>query len=240
MKTKNTNSFTLVELLVVIAIIGILLTLLFPSLQNARLASKTATSMSNLKQIHIGTMAYASANNNWLFDTATNWHPYAGINSITGGRNHVMDWQRMSYEAMIGKTLSRTEASTQMALNTPFFNTFFCPALRESRPMPESINSYGDGDYSMNRFFFKNKNLAKLDGKNEPIYLGGTPINDKPWRAFLDFRRSIYEPLNEKRPAYKYLNNRALSSYIDGRIKLLTKANGAEINSAVTDHHDFQ
>ncbi|MCM8530683.1 MAG: type II secretion system GspH family protein [Lentisphaeraceae bacterium] len=82
MKTRNTNHFTLVELLVVIAIIGILLTLLFPSSRNARLASKTATPMSNLTQIYIGTMVYVSINNK-LFDTAANWYPDAGI---TGGR----------------------------------------------------------------------------------------------------------------------------------------------------------
>lgn len=48
MKNKN---FTLLELLIVIAIIGILITLLMPSLSKAREAAKVAVCMSNQKQL---------------------------------------------------------------------------------------------------------------------------------------------------------------------------------------------
>jgi prepilin-type N-terminal cleavage/methylation domain-containing protein len=45
------KKFTLIELLVVVAIIGILMSMLLPSLKNARLASKRAVCVSNEKQI---------------------------------------------------------------------------------------------------------------------------------------------------------------------------------------------
>ena len=52
--------FTLIELLVVISIIGILTTLLLPSLRNSREAAKSAVCKSNLKQIGILVTFYES------------------------------------------------------------------------------------------------------------------------------------------------------------------------------------
>ena len=50
--------FTLIELLVVVAIIGILASMLLPSLSNARLASERAVCASNMKQISISLTNY--------------------------------------------------------------------------------------------------------------------------------------------------------------------------------------
>ena len=70
------KKFTLIELLVVIAIIGILVTLLLPSLSKAREKVKRAVCMSNLSQSHIANQIYAKNNNddlppgNAVLDTA--------------------------------------------------------------------------------------------------------------------------------------------------------------------------
>ena len=56
------KKFTLIELLVVIAIIGILASLLLPSLQNARMAAKVAVCMGNQKQIGIAIVTYVGSN----------------------------------------------------------------------------------------------------------------------------------------------------------------------------------
>ena len=68
------KNFTLVELLVVIAIIGILTSMLIPSLSKARLATKTSVSKNNLKQIYIGANIYTSDNNDYLFKNSNNPH----------------------------------------------------------------------------------------------------------------------------------------------------------------------
>ncbi|MCM8531654.1 MAG: DUF1559 domain-containing protein [Lentisphaeraceae bacterium] len=74
MKNKR---FTLIELLVAIAIIGILLSLLLPSLKNARQAAMVAVCTSNQKQIGVGIFAYSSSNNGaWLYS------PQVGVNSL--------------------------------------------------------------------------------------------------------------------------------------------------------------
>ena len=60
------KKFTLIELLVVIAIIGILVTLLLPSLQKAREATRTAVCVSNLKQVNLGMIMYVESSETTL------------------------------------------------------------------------------------------------------------------------------------------------------------------------------
>ena len=60
------KKFTLIELLVVVAIIGILVTLLMPSLTTAREKVKRAVCLSNLKQSHNANAVYGKNNNNEL------------------------------------------------------------------------------------------------------------------------------------------------------------------------------
>ncbi|MCM8532176.1 MAG: prepilin-type N-terminal cleavage/methylation domain-containing protein [Lentisphaeraceae bacterium] len=57
------KKFTLMELLVVVAIIGILMTLLLPSLRTAREKAKQAVCLSNQKQCGIALMSSAAKNN---------------------------------------------------------------------------------------------------------------------------------------------------------------------------------
>lgn len=61
---ENMKKFTLLELLVVVAIIGILASLLLPSLSNARLKVKQAVCLSNGKQIATATITYMSGSDN--------------------------------------------------------------------------------------------------------------------------------------------------------------------------------
>jgi prepilin-type N-terminal cleavage/methylation domain-containing protein len=59
----NEDKFTLIELLVVVAIIGILVSLLMPSLKSARAKAKVAVCASNLKQISFAFAKYVSNHN---------------------------------------------------------------------------------------------------------------------------------------------------------------------------------
>jgi len=65
----NRRKFTLIELLVVISIMGILTSMLLPSLGNARLKSQIAVCKSNLKQMYIGQMLYSDDSNGRVMAT---------------------------------------------------------------------------------------------------------------------------------------------------------------------------
>jgi len=60
--SRTRAAFTLIELLVVIAIIAILAAILFPVFAQAKAAAKKTVSLSNMKQIGVGTMLYLGDN----------------------------------------------------------------------------------------------------------------------------------------------------------------------------------
>ncbi|MEJ5171518.1 MAG: prepilin-type N-terminal cleavage/methylation domain-containing protein [Fimbriimonadales bacterium] len=64
------RAFTLIELLVVIAIIAILAAILFPVFAQAKLAAKKASSLSNVKQLSLGTVMYTADNDDVFPSTA--------------------------------------------------------------------------------------------------------------------------------------------------------------------------
>ena len=65
--TGKRHGFTLIELLVVIAIIAILAAILFPVFARARAKAQQTTCLSNLKQITLGAIMYASDyDDRWL------------------------------------------------------------------------------------------------------------------------------------------------------------------------------
>ena len=66
MKAVLYKSFTLIELLIVVAIIGILASLLLPSLSRARAEAQSAVCKSNLKQIGIGVFLYTDDSNDFM------------------------------------------------------------------------------------------------------------------------------------------------------------------------------
>ncbi len=72
----SARKFTLIELLVVVAILGILLSILLPSLVQARVKAKTAVCISNLKQVGNLVNLFTLDKNGKL--PGPNWHSMYG------------------------------------------------------------------------------------------------------------------------------------------------------------------
>ena len=231
MKKNSVYFFTLIELMIVVAIIGILLTILLPSLASARKASLAASSMSNLKQIYTGTVSYTHVNDGRLFLAGTNPHPRVGYNST--------NWSRMVYEQINGKYLSfnGSKAKAQMAKGTTYYSLMYCPLLRQSRPESQPSQASGSSDYSMNKYFKKYRYMAKLEGDLEPMFVPGTKIGSQS--AKKHFSKGTYDPSSDQRPVYEY-RKKSLGLYVDGRVKAFSKTDGAFMHSALSNKNDFQ
>ena len=88
---KN-KTFTLIELLVVVAIIGILVSILMPSLHNARTKAVNAVCMSNLKQTASALTIYSMKNSGYVTESSNySVHPMDIQNNQTGVRADVRE-----------------------------------------------------------------------------------------------------------------------------------------------------
>lgn len=100
---RNIVKFTLIELLIVIAIIAILLSILLPSLYNAREKAKIAVCASNLKQIS-NTISLYSKNNEERFpnyrSSCVSWIGPAGAQSTTQTNKPLNEYLINSHETI--------------------------------------------------------------------------------------------------------------------------------------------
>ena len=83
-KRTELKSFTLIELMVVIAIITILAALLLPALQQAKFSARFAVCKSNLRQLALGAVNYASDADLYYADG-----PTKDLYTLKGGRRMV-------------------------------------------------------------------------------------------------------------------------------------------------------
>lgn len=89
MFTEKEKAFSLVELLVVMAIIGLLMAILVPVLAAARSSAKNAICKSNLRQIVLANLTYATENNGFYVAAASDlWDGSGGYHRWHGVRDH--------------------------------------------------------------------------------------------------------------------------------------------------------
>jgi prepilin-type N-terminal cleavage/methylation domain-containing protein len=120
------KGFTLIELLVVISIIALLMAILMPALAMVREQARTVVCASKLRQIHIGSVAYANDNDYSFPDRGklSSMYPH----SLWDGVEEHTNLNEIFVRAYLGDSRD---------------DIMFCPgALRRIKDPEESSNSY--------------------------------------------------------------------------------------------------
>ena len=91
-KANNRKAFTLVELLVVISVIALLMGLLMPALSAARSQARSVVCKSNLRQLLIANIGYATENEDFYVPAGEDmYNPMGGLCRWHGKRKTVND-----------------------------------------------------------------------------------------------------------------------------------------------------
>ena len=226
------SRFTLIELIVVVAVIGVLVSLLLPSLSKARLVSRTAVTISNMKQMYQGTVSYSTSNDGSLFVTTSNYH--------IRNNDRTTNWTRMVFEEINGALLPSDNAGAQqlMQKGTVYYSLMFCPVLRLTRP-DGGQHPQGRSDFGMNKYFRDAyRKMAQVDGKKEPFIMPTT--NPGSSHAGPNLNHADYNPSETGHPVYEYSSSRSLSLFIAGNIRFISLSEGATLQPLVNRVSDFQ
>jgi len=84
---KESKAFTLIELLVVISIIALLMAILMPALGAARSGSRALACKSNLRQLLLANIGYATENDGFYVPAASDMWDNAGLHRWHGKRD---------------------------------------------------------------------------------------------------------------------------------------------------------
>lgn len=131
---SSRRAFTLIELLMVIAIIGILASLLVPSLARAREMGRRAKCASNLHAIGRGLHLYANNNDSMLphiESTAGAWYAVGHYNNKPEQTNIVWDGSRPLFMLLYVPDGAERRKTGYVPVGA-----FICPSMSDTQPDP--------------------------------------------------------------------------------------------------------
>ena len=247
MKKTNQSRFTLLELLIVIAVIGILLTLLTPSLRSAKMSAMTGVSMSNLNQIYKGTMTYTSQNGGWMCLASNNPH-HSG--------NDKPNWRVLVYESIQGRNMSSDQGPRKEEMeNGGYRDIMYCPITLRHRGGYPSAHGEGRGHYGLNKYFgitpdnsnsenssspgYKHISFAALNNEYEPFLMptrkSGTGQKNTSGHNLGGGSYGTDDDGKRGRPSYLYPGIKAMACMLDGSLSMKTASWGAQHHSKLND-----
>lgn len=130
-KQRRGRAFTLIELLVVVAIIAVLISILLPSLNQAKKQARAVVCATNQRSIFSATTLYSTNNNGWIIRGLENIHGGFADPTCSGGKVSIyQDTPTMvlPYLGYNGARDLRPEkaASIQYNMDAKGMNSIFC------------------------------------------------------------------------------------------------------------------
>ena len=165
--------FTLLELMIVIAIMGILISILLPSLVSSRERAKLAVCLSNNRQLNIMTQIFINHNRGLM---PSNAYTNQGIKSLYWMAQINMDW----------KTLNDIEVR-----GTAFECTSFAPIKKENW-REDSIYQWLIGGIGYNRYIGGEADRRHPQDKHSPTFTANQIVRPAETLVFADTLNDIY------------------------------------------------
>lgn len=197
MKTK----FTLIELLVAIAIIGILISILMPSISSAREKASIAVELSNRKQLYSATIMYMRDGDDYF--------PYRGafvtwLHTLTETSDY--DLNETLVEAYLG---AGKKIRTEM---------MFCDSTLLNVRDPDNFSGYDNRYCTLNYYVLPTSgNLLQVDFQNER--LSTADPKNALWSCMTLYKSTANEWLGHNAPASARKTDGASTVFVGGDAK---------------------
>ncbi|MEI8036789.1 MAG: type II secretion system protein [Verrucomicrobiota bacterium] len=230
---RGRHGFTLVELLIVISIVAVLAALSFMLAPRMRRAALTATSIGNMRQIHVMMMQYTGEHNGQ--------YPMSVYQDEAGSPC----WRRKIWESMYGAFEGSPPQVMSSMQSSAYSRVMWCPLMVSLYGQDQ--NPEGRGSYTLNRFFMPpawGGGIRRLEGpevvgRREPYIVAGTLYkDDKRFGTFyhLDSSRFPYDTYwSNMNYAYGASGGQALGLFIDGHVDSIAKQAGMALDPLLKD-----
>jgi prepilin-type N-terminal cleavage/methylation domain-containing protein/prepilin-type processing-associated H-X9-DG protein len=179
-RTASRSAFTLVELLVVIGIIAVLISILLPTVQQARLQGERAKCMSNLRQIGIQLQTYATNNRGWFIpcgpDIVISTNPEVRkISTLGTNVAPHLRWPVVAFGIKVPQTLPYDAAAyTDSSDYNHFMNVYSAkPFTPNVLICPTDPEPYEYHSYVLNQHMADNRIRSHTKGDHTKFILAG-------------------------------------------------------------------
>lgn len=246
--TAFLKGFTLVELLVVISILGLLAGLSIPVISKGLNSAKTSTSTSNLHQIHVLMQTYLTENNG-IYPKPRYGPKESGI---WNDQDLQVYWRRLIWNASYPSSgFWDAKFGEGEAKGGSYTKIMWCPVMKSKYGFTNFVE--GHGSYAMNTYFScwdgsPPRRAIQIVGmgKTEPFIVAGAPSKNQPQIGTGPYVESSSYPYDTSddwyNMAYAYGSaaDKGLALFVDGRVELIDKQKGMQINSLIKNGNDFQ